>query len=371
MIKGSSRKKYLSIWHLLLLALIIIGALIAIYHFNHPPTQAPNATDNNSSKPIVANPWFAPYVDVTLVPQFDFEKHGKSSTPNAILAFIVSSNTDPCEPSWGTYATLDQAATTYNLDQNIKSLRQNGGQIAVSFGGQTNSELAINCIDPDQLYVAYDTVIKHYNLSMIDIDLEGDALKHTSSLERRSQTIAKLQANYQKSGTNLAVWLTLPVAPFGLPPEGLSAVKSMLSAGVNLSGINIMTMNYGSSRNHQSVVDASLAALEQTHHQLNALYEQNRTPKSSIAIWKMLGATPMIGQNDIVDEVFTLTDAIALNEFGFKRGIGRLSMWSANRDAPCHQTQQSPTIVSNYCSGVESTSYSFSQALGKNFNGKH
>ena len=48
-----------------------------------------------------------------------------------------------------------------------------------------------------------------------------------------------------------------------------------------------------------------------------------------------MGATPMIGQNDTPDEVFTLADATALNQFALSHKLGRMSMWSANRDIVC------------------------------------
>ncbi|CAM5489772.1 Glycosyl hydrolase OS=Streptomyces antimycoticus OX=68175 GN=SSPO_039840 PE=4 SV=1 [Streptomyces antimycoticus] len=43
----------------------------------------------------------------------------------------------------------------------------------------------------------------------------------------------------------------------------------------------------------------------------------------------------MIGVNDVTGETFTLEDASGLARFAADKGIGRLSMWSAERDQPC------------------------------------
>jgi chitinase len=77
----------------------------------------------------------------------------------------------------------------------------------------------------------------------------------------------------------------------------------------------------------------------------------------------------MIGQNDIVGEVFTLDDAVAFNLFARDMGIGRMSMWSANRDAPCGENYVDVKVVSNHCTGVQAPMFAFTRALRKGFTG--
>ena len=48
-----------------------------------------------------------------------------------------------------------------------------------------------------------------------------------------------------------------------------------------------------------------------------------------------MGATPMIGQNDVPGETFSLSDAHALVSFAHRMHLARVSMWSANRDTQC------------------------------------
>jgi chitinase len=87
------------------------------------------------------------------------------------------------------------------------------------------------------------------------------------------------------------------------------------------------------------------------------------------SLWAKIGATPMLGQNDVVAEVFTIDDAEALNRFALERGIGRMSMWSANRDIPCGENYVDLKIVSDVCSGVTTPPYLFGEVLGQGFTG--
>jgi chitinase len=71
----------------------------------------------------------------------------------------------------------------------------------------------------------------------------------------------------------------------------------------------------------------------------------------------------MIGRNDIPGEVFTLGDARALVGLANRVGLGRVSLWSANRDAQCG-VQAGPQ-VSNTCSGVSQRPLAFTWELGR------
>lgn len=77
----------------------------------------------------------------------------------------------------------------------------------------------------------------------------------------------------------------------------------------------------------------------------------------------------MIGQNDVVDEIFTLNDAEAINTFAREQGVGRLSMWSANRDIPCGENYVDVKVVSDACSGVKASKGSYALALSNGFVG--
>ncbi|MFA6183967.1 MAG: chitinase [Parcubacteria group bacterium] len=360
---GPHRK--LSFWRVLV-AVFIVGAII--YGLNHNWNKRQQKKED-PALPTYA-PWFAAYVDVTATPNYAFEQLGSTTTPNAILSFVVSATTDACTPSWGNYYTMEEAATALDFDRRIARLQQQGGKIAVSFGGALNSELALGCTDNNKLADAYRSVIERYNIDTIDLDLENQSLKDAEASMRRAEVISQLQKDYRSKNKNLAVWLTLPVAPQGLTVEGTEAVAKMLASGVDIAGINLMVMDYGGSREpSQSMFDASKQALIEAHRQLGILYQQAGTNLNSQSLWRKIGATPMIGQNDIKDEVFTIEDAQALNSFSLSQNIGRMSMWSANRDIPCGENYVDIKVVSDSCSGVKTSKSIFAQTLSAGFNG--
>ncbi len=353
----------LSIWRVLI-ALAILGGAFYATRISYDRIQ-------NEVKPeTLSEPWFASYVDVTSTPHYPFEQLGSTATPQVILAFIVASPKDPCLPTWGTHYTLEEAAVALDLDRRIARLEQQGGRIAVSFGGALNNELSSSCSDEEALFRAYQAVIERYRIDTIDIDLERENLTNKEAGERRAKVIARLQEHYRNNGKHLAVWLTLPVAPQGLTEDGTNAVSLVLTNGVDLAGVNVMTMDYGASRAEgQSVLDTSKAALMETKRQLGILYQQKSLSLSEGSLWRKVGATPMIGQNDVVEEVFTLEDAKAFNTFAQEKGISRMSMWSANRDIPCGENYVDTKVVSDACSGVKSPKGSFGEALSQGFPG--
>lgn len=357
-----STKRRLSPWRVLL-AIFIVAGLSTGGYFGLKEWKAAQPETSR-------DPWFASYVDVTATPAFPFEQMGSTPHRDAMLSFIVSLPSKPCTPSWGGAYTMDQASASLDLDRRIARLKQQGGSIAVSFGGLKNDELAVKCKEPRALMAAYRSVVKRYDINTIDLDLELSGLTDKAATERRATAIAQLQAERRSQGKSLAVWLTLPVAPQGLTEDGTNAVATLLASKVDLAGVNVMTMDYGDSlEKGKSMLEGSKSALTNTHRQLGILYKQAGIHLNEATIWSKIGATPMIGQNDVADEVFSPEDAEGLNEFALSKGISRMSMWSANRDITCGGNYVDTTIVSDSCSGIEQKKHEFALTLGKDFKG--
>jgi chitinase len=182
--------------------------------------------------------------------------------------------------------TLDQASASLDLGRKIARLEQQGGGIAVSFGGLMHDELATTCTDVDKLVAAYANVIDRYHISTVDLDVEGATLSDRAAGQRRADAIRNLQLDREASGKSLAIWLTLPVSPHGLTENGWAAIDEMLRTGVDLAGINAMTMNYGSSRaDGQSMLGATTVALTAAQRELKILYSRAGTELSSETVW--------------------------------------------------------------------------------------
>ena len=307
-----------------------------------------------------AAPRFAPYVDVTLTPTYPFQSPTVNPVQRVVLGFVVAQPSQGCSPSWGAAYTPAQAETALNLDQRIDQVRAQGGVAVISFGGASNSELAVTCHSVPQLATAYLGVLSRYSSTDADFDIEGSALADSQANTRRAEAVASVQRQLAARGTHLHVWLTLPATPDGLTVAGRDAVHAMLAAGVVLTGVNVLAMDYepapaGSTRMLETVE----SSLEHTKDQLRTI----GLARSSGQAWGRIGVTVMIGRNDVAGETFTLADARGLAAFVKSNGIARVSMWSLNRDSECGSVFAQIGVLSHTCSGVRQTTLEFTHVF--------
>jgi chitinase len=309
---------------------------------------------------------FAPYVDVTATPTYAFEDASGAGPADAVLGFVVSSHDSECEPSWGAAYSMDEAAEQLDLDRRVARLDQVGGRVSVSFGGAANSELAIGCTDPTELAAAYRSVVDRYSIDTIDLDIEGTTSSAAAVVQRRARAIADVVAAERADGRRLDVWLTLPVSASGLTAEGLAVLRDTLASGVEPAGVNAMVMDYGVPiASGVTMADLAEQALTALHAQLRTAYGVAGTTLSDAEAWQRVGATPMIGQNDVRGEVFGLGDARQLLAFARTHRLRQISMWSANRDQDCGPNYPDVQVVSDQCSGVTQTTGKFAAVFRK------
>ncbi|MFG2528017.1 chitinase [Streptomyces sp. NPDC048516] len=289
---------------------------------------------------------FAPYVDTSLAPAYDLAGTArKTGVKNFNLAFVTSGG--GCTPKWGGSGELgdDQVA------RQIPALRKAGGDVRVSFGGATGTELGAACGSADELAAAYGKVIDRFKLTKADFDIEGGALPDAAANTRRAQAITRLQ----KKHPGLDVSFTLPVMPEGLTQDGVNLVADAKRNGVKISAVNVMAMDYGASYSGDMGTYAIQAATA-TQGQL-----KKALGLSGAAAWKTVAVTPMIGVNDVQNEVFKAEDATQLVKFAKRKHLAWLSMWSATRDQACPGgagTSAQPT-----CSSVQQKPLDFSKAF--------
>ncbi len=296
-----------------------------------------------------ATPRFAPYVDMALNSDSLAKMKSESGVGLFTFGFIVSGQ--PCKASWGGYYGLDDPA----MNQRIAKLKQAGGDGIVSFGGAAGQELADTCTTVDSLRAQYQAVINRYGIRNLDFDIEGADQANTASLTRRFKAIERIQAAGRAAGKPVQVSLTLPVMRTGLTHDGIRVVRMAINNGVRVGVVNVMAMDfYDSSLNYNGRMgDYAIQAAHATQTQLARLYPS----LSAAAVWRMVGVTPMLGVNDDPKEVFTTQNAKQLTAYAKQKHIGRLAMWSANRDHPCPGTPN----ASNDCSGLGAPDWAFSK----------
>jgi hypothetical protein len=319
------------------------------------PGPATSTTTTTVLAPPPAGPTqFAPYVDMTLQ-QEDLTSISEASGINTFtLAFVVSDGN--CTPAWG--GVIPVGSTGDYIKAAITSFRQAGGNVIISFGGEAGTELAGSCSSVNALEAAYQDVVDTYGVYDLDFDIEGAAVGDSASITMRSAALALLQHNEASLGHKVQISLTLPVLPSGFPADEMDVVNSAVAAGVQLSIVNPMTMDYGGAVNDPSQMGTyAIEAAQSVEQQLASVYPKDSTTE----LWAMVGITPLIGQNDTAGEVFTLADAGQLAQFAAQTGVGRLSTWSVTRDQQCSQgviDYDSPT-----CSGVLQSTWAFSHVF--------
>ncbi len=304
---------------------------------------------------------FAPYIDATLYPTFDFASAAQSEGLRFFtLGFIVADGNKA--PAWGGYSAYSVGGGSdyeVGLKSQIAAVRKLGGDVMVSFGGAANQELAEVITDGNALKAAYAKVVDAYGLTNIDFDIEGGAIANRTAVDRRSQALASLQRDRAAAGKPLAIRFTLPVLPTGLTADGVYVVQSAIKAGVTVSGVNIMAMDYGDNAAPSpsgKMGDYAIQAATSTFNQVKSAYG---TSKTDTQMWSLIGVTPMIGMNDVQTEVFDQTEARELLAFAQQKKLGLVSFWSLNRDRA--NAKGAITYVESTSSSLSQTPFEFSR----------
>jgi len=345
----------------LLAGLVVVAAMLnSAYAIDSVPAEQTDATANKATNSWPAQT-YAPYVDVTVWPPFDISKTVKSNgIKHYVLAFITASGKEPC---WGGYKQYNIENSDFHkkLKLQIAAVREAGGDVMVSFGGEGGKELSQVYGDDemDELVAGYQKVIDAYDLTCIDFDVEGAAGAEPASIARRSKAMAILQKNAAAKGKKLSIWLTLAVLPTGLT-DATKVVQSAVDNGVDLAGVNIMTMCFGSwaaPNPEHKMGEYAIQAAASTVKQLQKIYGDKKTEAE---LWSMIGVTPMIGRNNPPKEIFWQDDARKLLAFAEKKKIGILSIWSLTRDKA---SPKGKTYVSPKFSSIDQKPYEFSNIL--------
>lgn len=293
---------------------------------------------------------FAPYIDMGLTASWQLLSIQQQSGIKVFtLGFVVGNG--GCTPTWGgvgaTVAndTLPNGTTMLSL---IQGIRAAGGDVIISFGGASGTELALGCSSASSLQAAYQSVITKYSVNSstpvrIDLDIEGGAILDQASINRRNQALVGLKA----ANPNLVISYTLPVLPTGLVASGVNMLNSIKAANLNVNVINIMAMDYGPANDNNGQMGVSaVQAASNTRNQVVAA-----------GLTATIGVTPMIGINDVQSEIFQLSDATMLLNFANQNSyITRLSMWSVSRDNGSCPNQG---FASPVCSGISQSNWAF------------
>ena len=224
------------------------------------------------------------------------------------LAFIISGS-GSCAPTWNGDSPI---ATDTHWSTQIANLRKAGGDVLISFGGASGTELGDGCTSVETLQAAYQSVITKYGLKWMDLDIESGAESKTADIDRRNKALK----NLQDANPGLRVSYTLGVDPTGLPGAQRNLLANAKTNGVRVDTVNIMAMDYGTC--NIDMGQAAIMAATATHGQIQTL-----------GTTSLVGVTPMIGVNDTTCENFTTANATALTTFEQENDYNnQLAIWA-------------------------------------------
>ncbi len=252
-------------------------------------------------------------------PKTLMEAKANGGVMGATMAFGISAGA--CTLGGGLEAIMSGAGKT-----DVLNFQAAGGRVILSFGGASGTYLEAACSD-DGMYDLVKSIIDTTGARAIDFDVEGGQLGNAALDTRRNNVVKRLQATYP----TLYVSYTLPVDPTGLPGSALRVVRGASNAGIAVSMVNIMAMDYGTSADQGLPMgDLAIMAANATFSQLKGVF----TTRTDAQLWAMMGVTPMIGVNDEQSEVFRQADATQLAAFAQQNGLGLLAYWAMQRDMP-------------------------------------
>src|SRR5438132_1580000 len=121
------------------------------------------------------------------------------------LAFLETLSKTSCALAWN--GSRSDLVSNGRYLSDIASLRSLGGDVIPSFGGwsadQGGTEIADSCKDVNTIAAAYEDVIARYDVTRLDMDVEGRSLNRTDGIDRRNKALAIVQA-----------WAAAQVRPF-------------------------------------------------------------------------------------------------------------------------------------------------------------
>ena len=295
-------------------------SVVAVDEAGTSPAATPIAVTTDAPGTDAADQQhFSPYFEMWLPSSQNLVQTVEDVGLTAVtLAFVLG--TGPDQIGWGGLGSIDNdtLANGTTISSMVAALQQNGVEVTISFGGGYGQEPALSFTDAAQLTAAYQSVMDKYNVTSLDFDIEADALTNTAASHLRNEALVALE----QANPDLTVSFTLPALPTGLNQAGLDLLAQAKADGVEIDTVNIMVMNYGAYYDSGDMGKDAIDAAEATIAQLHQL-----------GLDAKVAITPMIGQNDVPGEVFTLDDARQLLDYAEGNDhIAYIAMWSLGRD---------------------------------------
>ncbi|WP_374583749.1 glycosyl hydrolase [Pseudoduganella sp.] len=253
------------------------------------------------------------------------------------------------EERWGELDGAQVAAL------NVPRFAQAGVGYIVSTGGQGN---VFTCAS-DEGMDAFVSRYKSPQLLGFDFDIEhGQTAAQIDSLVQRIANVQKAHPHWRYSFT-IATHAASDGSRRSLNATGEQVLAALRKHGVQDYVLNLMVMDYGPASRKVCVVrrgrcDMGASALQAAQN----VHRKYGVPYAQIAL------TPMIGVNDVVENVFTLDDARATVAGAAKMGMAGVHYWSLDRDKPCGKPTKGADPACSTMPDVPAGAYQRALVLG-------
>lgn len=206
---------------------------------------------------------------------------------------------------------LDEAA--------VGAVRANGGDVAVSIGGDGGTKLGPSCDSAAALAAAYQQVVDAYELRYLDIDIEMDEFEDATVQDRILGALGIVKRN----NPGLTTIVTFAASPTGPGPWGTRLIRQAAALGADIDVFTIMPFNFGGSADMYA---STINAAERLRNQLTTVFGW-----SDAAAYAHLGISGMNGYSD-QSELTTTATWTSVRDWANEHHIARLAFWSINRD---------------------------------------
>lgn len=283
----------------------------------HFPASAPGTTGGHEVRALV------PYKDITLgldasSPQMSLTAP-VAALPELVWAFAAG---DCRHEHWGPVAGPAFAAA------NVATHVREGRRYWVSTGGEAHGLRCDTLADLRAFLARYDSPL----LQGLDFDIERD------QTERQIDDLVRHAAALAAERPTLRVMFTLAThaasdgSGANLNATGERVMAALRRHRFDTAIVNLMVMNYGPGIAAHCVPRSAGAGCDMARSARQALANfraRHGWPVGRIAL------TPMLGENDVANNVFTPDDAAVLLRDARAAGVFRVFAWSLDRDAPC------------------------------------
>lgn len=234
------------------------------------------------------------------------------------------------------------------IDANLPALSAAGVGYVISTGGAAGT---FTCPTGDALK-AFIAKYSTPHLLGIDFDIEGGQTPSQITALVNAAAAAQVQYPNLRFSFTLATLAASDGSWGGLNSVGDATVRAIQASALTHYTINLMVMDFGGPSAAVCVVSGGHCDMGQSAIQAakNLMHTYGIAPAK-------IELTPMIGMNDVSNEVFSASDVDTMMQYALTQGMAGVHFWSLDRDTPCPGPSSSASPTCNSVAGTTPLQY--------------